>query len=141
MRKTGLEPAVPPTPLRPRAHGAVRLTTRTIGAAEVVDGVGELDLATAPSFSVAVADLVRRTDRDLVVDISPTAFIDSTGLSALLNCQRRATRAGLGFAVVCPHGTVRQALALARLEATLNACDDLAAATLRAEVARPRRSA
>ncbi len=66
--------------------------------------VGELDFATT---SVLAERLSRAADRGsaLLVDLSGCTFIDSTGISMLLNACRRQTRAREGMAVICPNPT------------------------------------
>ena len=68
------------------------------GPVAVVTVHGELDVATAPDFEQAVLDAGRDTDR-LVVDLTPTTFLDSTGLKMIV---RAARRVGEAFALVCP---------------------------------------
>jgi anti-anti-sigma factor len=49
--------------------------------------VGELDMATAGELTDAVAAWPERVDR-CVVDLSNCSFLDSSGIRALLMCQR-----------------------------------------------------
>jgi anti-sigma B factor antagonist len=55
---------------------------------------GELDLAGAPAFEDAATQLCEMGARDLLVDISDVAFIDSTGIRAILavkaSCEERS---------------------------------------------------
>jgi anti-anti-sigma factor len=97
--------------------------TDTIGTTVVLRVAGAADIASAPALGVQVAELIRRSDCDVVIDLSDTTFLDSTGLSVLLNINRRATRAGLGSAVICPPGPARTPMRIARLEETLRVYD------------------
>jgi anti-anti-sigma factor len=97
--------------------------TDTIGTTVVLRVAGAADIASAPALGVQVADLIRRSDSDIVIDLSDTTFLDSTALSVLLNINRRATRAGLGSAVICPPGPARTPMRIARLEETLRVHD------------------
>jgi len=99
------------------------IRTDTIGTTVVLRVAGAADIASAPALGVQVAELIRRSDCDIVVDLSDTTFLDSTALSVLLNINRRATRAGLGSAVVCPPGPARTPMRIARLEETLRVYD------------------
>jgi len=99
------------------------IRTDTIGTTVVLRVAGAADIASAPTLGVQVAELIRRSDCDIVVDLSDTTFLDSTALSVLLNINRRATRAGLGSAVVCPPGPARTPMRIARLEETLRVYD------------------
>ena len=90
-----------------RRENAVVLTLR-----------GDLDLRTAPNLRVQLADLVRRCDTDVVLDLADVSFIDSTGLAAMLNVLRRLTRARRRLMLVSPDGPVRRILRLTRLDGT-----------------------
>jgi anti-sigma B factor antagonist len=79
---------------------------------------GELDLRTAPNLRLQLAEVVRRCDADVVLDLEGVEFIDSTGLAAMLNALRRLTRARRQLMLVCPEGPVRRILRLTRLDGT-----------------------
>lgn len=86
--------------------------------------LGEIDMATAPQLREAIAGL---DPGDVLVDLSGISFMDSTGLSTLLDAQRRLVRQGHRLVVVCPAGTVRNVFRLTALLETLNVVDDRAA--------------
>jgi anti-anti-sigma factor len=65
------------------------------GSAEVLSVRGELDIATAPRLEEAAAATTGR----LVVDLTGTTFLDSTGLRSLIAL---AKDDGRDVAVVCP---------------------------------------
>lgn len=70
---------------------------------------GELDLATAPQFAAAVAAQMVAGARALVVDLTPTLFLDSSGARELVRFARQAAAAGVELHVVAPrsNGPVR----------------------------------
>ena len=103
--------------------GGLRITEQRRGGAVVLALRGELDLRTASSLRVQLADLVRRCDTDVVLDLEAVSFIDSTGLAAMLNVLRRLTRAGRHLMLVCPDGPVRRILRLTRLDSTFSVND------------------
>jgi len=73
---------------------------------------GEVDLFTAPDLKDALARAVSESTRDVVLDLCEVEFIDSTGLSLMLNAQRRMIRQRRRFFVVCPDGQVLHTLHL-----------------------------
>lgn len=81
---------------------------------------GELDLAAASVFS----EMLRRAGEEhpggLLIDLSTCGFIDSTGISLLLNASRRQTRAREGMAVLCPNPTPRRVFEITGTLTTLN---------------------
>jgi anti-anti-sigma factor len=67
----------------------------------VVNVHGELDLATMDILSAALTT-ARRDGRNVVVDLSPCSFIDSSGIRSLLNGAEEHRRVALELEVVCP---------------------------------------
>jgi anti-sigma B factor antagonist len=50
---------------------------------------GELDLFTTPELRTRINDMIDDGTRELIVDLSETAFVDSTGLGVLLAALKR----------------------------------------------------
>ena len=63
---------------------------------------GELDLATAPQLTEAAEAQLSQGPRSLVIDLTDTAFLDSSGARQLLFIARRAASSGVALQVVCP---------------------------------------
>jgi anti-anti-sigma factor len=78
------------------------------GRHELLAVEGEIDIATSPRLIAALNEAVTDSAGAVVVDLSAVAFMDSTGLALLIRAQRRMSRRGRGFAVVCPDGPVRR---------------------------------
>ena len=76
---------------------------------------GELDILTVSRLSTRLDEVIRRRQGTVVLDLSDAEFIDSMGLHALLNIQRRLIRHARTLVVICPPGPVRHAIELARL--------------------------
>jgi anti-anti-sigma factor len=81
---------------------------------------------TAPTLATRLNDPIRRGRGNIVIDLSEAGFIDSLGLHALLNLQRRLSRRSRSLAVICGDGPVRRAIELARLENALGVVSSLA---------------
>ena len=88
---------------------------------------GELDLATAPRLSAAAAE--HGDAKLLVLDMTATTFIDSTGVTALLHADRRSARSGSRLVVVAGDGAVRRVLELCQLDGRLTLVSDHPAPT------------
>jgi anti-sigma B factor antagonist len=101
--------------LRPRGPVQFALSTRYDGRATVIGVAGELDILTVTKLVARLEDAIRRRHGDVVIDLTEAEFIDSMGLHALLNVQRRLIRQARTLAVICPSGPVRIAIELARL--------------------------
>lgn len=63
---------------------------------------GELDLATAPRLAEAADSLLDAGPPGIVVDLTPTVFLDSSGARTLIAVARRAAAAGAELHVVAP---------------------------------------
>jgi anti-anti-sigma factor len=63
---------------------------------------GELDIATVPRLEEAVASVLAQGARRVVIDLSPLAFVDSSGLRMLIAFHDRAAAEGWSLALVRP---------------------------------------
>ena len=73
---------------------------------------GELDIATAPELVELLARL-RRRGHAVVLDLAEVTFMDSTGLTTLMDARLQADRNGWSFAVRRPSAAVRRVIDLA----------------------------
>ena len=74
---------------------------------------GELDVGTAPELRRAIGELMAGGARTVVVDLEKTAFMDSSGLGALLWAEHRLEAIGGSLAAVHPRKEIADVLALA----------------------------
>jgi anti-anti-sigma factor len=77
-----------------------------------VKASGELDLAYADRLCSEVEALLERGFTDVVVDLRDLTFIDSSGVQALLMCDRRARQAGGRVFVALAAGPVARTIEL-----------------------------
>jgi len=92
---------------------------------------GELDQSTADQLRQALADAIGQPPAGVLVDLSNCHFIDSTGLSLLVEAKRRLAEDQRGFAVCCPDADVRRLLELTGIDRAVglfDAKDDAVAA-------------
>ena len=70
---------------------------------------GDLDIATAPQFGQAVDALIAAHPDGVIVDLTPTTFLDSSGARELMRISRTAAAADVELHVVAPrsNGPVR----------------------------------
>jgi anti-sigma B factor antagonist len=93
----------------------------------IVQVVGELDLATAPTLISALHGLERPCER-LVLDVSGLQFIDSTGLRLAVEEYQRAMADGFDFVIAGAAGNILRVLRIAGLDVTLPLAPDVASA-------------
>jgi anti-sigma B factor antagonist len=111
------------------AEPRFRIQERVIDARTTVLAVeGEIHVSTAPEFSAMLSATVDGGRTSLVLDLTGVMFIDSTGLSVLLNALRQVTHAGGQMAVVCSNPTVLRLFEITRLDTTFDIHAELAPA-------------
>jgi anti-sigma B factor antagonist len=69
------------------------LTTEIEGDRTVIAIKGELDAYTAPALEDQIATLIAGEAPTVVLDLSETGFLDSSGLRAILTAHRKLTAA------------------------------------------------
>ena len=89
------------------------------GGLLVVSVIGELDQSTAPDLREALAARLAEPADPILVDLSDCDFIDSTGLSLLVEAKRRLEEGQLRFGVCCPDADVRRLLELTGVDRAL----------------------
>jgi anti-sigma B factor antagonist len=111
------------------AEPRFRIQERVIDDRTTVLAVeGEIHVSTAPEFSAMLSTTVDGGRTSLVLDLTGVMFIDSTGLSVLLNALRQVTHAGGQMAVVCSNPTVLRLFEITRLDTTFDIHAELAPA-------------
>jgi anti-sigma B factor antagonist len=94
----------------------LRLVTERHGAAAVVRVSGELDAYRAPDLEDLGASLLADGVHTLVLNMSGTTFLDSSGLRAMVTLRDRMLHAEGEFALVDPTDAVRRLLTITGLE-------------------------
>jgi anti-sigma B factor antagonist len=88
-----------------------------------VSVMGELDQGTAPELRRLLAEAVGEAPAWVLVDLSDCNFIDSTGLSLLVEAKRRLTDEDRRFGVCCPDADVRRLLELTGIDRAVGLFD------------------
>lgn len=78
---------------------------------------GELDLATEGDLVAGVIGELEASALDVVIDLTRVSFIDSSGLRALLLCQRAADERSRPLRLTPGTGAVKRLLAISGVEA------------------------
>lgn len=76
---------------------------------------GELDAYSAPGLEDHISRLLTQDVRDVVLDMAQTAFLDSSGLRAILTAQRRLGEAGGKMSLRAPSEAVSRLLEITGL--------------------------
>jgi anti-anti-sigma factor len=106
------QPVGAAVPLTTAAASLSIATTRPGPGSVRVAVVGEIDMATAPRLRVELLAVIAQAAgrSEVRVDLAGVTFIDAIGVSALVQANRAAGRAGVGFAVERPQGLVLRIL-------------------------------
>src|SRR3954452_5653062 len=83
---------------------------------------GELDQSTAPEMRTALDDALA-AGANILIDLSDCEFIDSTGLSLLVEAKRDLDGGERRFGVCCPDPNVRRLLELTGIDQAVNLFD------------------
>ena len=110
------------------AMPVMRIDRRLVGHRTVLAVAGEVDLATAPELRSAVGAALGSGARELWLDLSATAFMDSAGLHVLLDTHHRMRELRRRLAIISPGGSVRRLFEVAGVDDALPLYDDRAAA-------------
>jgi anti-anti-sigma factor len=92
-----------------------------IGASAVNGGVvitlaGELDLASAPDLAAAIDDATAAAAEVVIVDLRGLEFMDSTGISVLVQAHQAAAQSRYRFALVKGSPQIDRILSLTGLD-------------------------
>jgi len=98
------------------------------GGAHVVALHGEIHVTTAPRLAEHLTSAIERGKTAIVLDMSGVEFIDSTGLSVLLNVLRLTGQRQGRLALVCTNPTVLRLFQITGLEGTFDIFADRAEA-------------
>jgi anti-sigma B factor antagonist len=80
---------------------ATIIRTRLESNVTVIAVSGELDLASADQLDKAIRDAEQSATGWIVIDLEDLSFLDSTGLSVLLQARRRASENGDRLRFIC----------------------------------------
>lgn len=85
----------------------------------VVTGSGKLNMVSAPQLREIVRRSIDEGSARIVVDLSEVAFLDSSGLGALVACLKTARQAGGDLRIAAPSKQVMMVLQLSNLDRVL----------------------
>jgi anti-anti-sigma factor len=91
------------------------LSTDRDGNRAVLTVRGELDAYSAPGLEDQIGRLMSEQVEEVVLDLSQTAFLDSSGLRAILTAQRRLTENNGRMALRAPSEAVSRLLEITGL--------------------------
>ncbi|MFA1545431.1 STAS domain-containing protein [Actinomadura chokoriensis] len=108
----------------------LEVTTRSDGGRTVVRLSGELDIACSEDLRRDLNAARREHGEHLVLDLAGLEFMDSNGLSVIVDCYKAATAAGGSLTLAGPRPIVRRALEITGLHRRIPVTETLQEALL-----------
>ena len=99
--------------------------THTVDGIAVIRPHGRLTMISTASLRSLVSATVDGGQSNIVVDLSSTDFIDSSGLGALIAGLKTARQAGGDLRIACPTEQVEMVLKLTNLDRVLRPHDSV----------------
>jgi anti-sigma B factor antagonist len=90
-----------------------------------VELTGELDISSSAGVESRLIEVEQRDPARLILDLRRVNFIDSTGLSMIINADGRARKAGRRLTIVSGEGVPRRILRTVGLEDRLDVLNEL----------------
>jgi anti-sigma B factor antagonist len=84
-----------------------------------IRAAGRLNMVSAPKLRKFVADVVASGSSRIVVNLEDTAFMDSSGLGALIGCLKAARQAGGDLRIAAVQPQVKMVLELTSMDRVL----------------------
>jgi len=105
----------------------LQLATRREGDAAVVSVGGDVDNDTAPQLRQAITSAFNDGARRVVIDLTATDFLDSSGLGALVGASKEHSGQG-ELVLVCPRPQLRKLFEISRLNEVFQIYDEVGSA-------------
>ena len=83
---------------------------------------GEVDLATAPTLKNRLLELVAGGSREIIVDLTATDFLDSTGLGAVVAAYKRVRAHDGNLTLVATAARVKRVFEITNLDRVVPIC-------------------
>ena len=110
--------------------GSVELSVSqtSAGSVPILAVSGEVDVYSAPALKDRIAELIQSGQTTLIVDLSEVAFLDSTGLGALVEARAETTEAGGSLPIVCSQERILKLFTITGLDGVFTIHPDVGAA-------------
>jgi anti-sigma B factor antagonist len=121
------EPETAPAPEPVAAGSPLAIEVERRGARTRVELTGELDMTTVGMLEARLVQLESESPRLIVLDLRRLAFMDSTGLHAIVAAVRRGRAEDRRVALIKSGGPLDRVLLVARAQDIVETVDDPAA--------------
>lgn len=110
--------------------GSVQLSVSQTSAGNVpiLAVTGEVDVYSAPELKDRIGEIIQAGQSTLIVDLSAVAFLDSTGLGALVEARSATAEAGGSLPIVCTQERILKLFTITGLDGVFSIHPDVSAA-------------
>jgi anti-sigma B factor antagonist len=115
-------------PVPPYDDGRARFSRHDVRHRTVIAVAGEVDVQSAPALRREIDRALGGGCVELWIDLTDTAFMDSSGLHALADTKARMLESNRRLSIICPPGNVRRVIDVSGLSEQLPLAADRAAA-------------
>jgi anti-sigma B factor antagonist len=88
--------------------GQLQISIGACGSIPILELAGEIDMSSAPLLREKYDAIRSQSDAGLVVDLSGVAFLDSSGLAALVSLHQELQERGSQLRVLAPTPAIRR---------------------------------
>jgi anti-sigma B factor antagonist len=96
------------------------VSRQSVGGYPVVAVSGEVDVYSAPALKESLTELFESGVHTVVVDLSDVAFLDSTGLGALVEARTATSDAGGSLSLVCSQERILKLFTITGLDSVFS---------------------
>jgi anti-sigma B factor antagonist len=98
----------------------ISVSQTSAGDVPILAVSGEVDVYSAPALKDRIGELIESGRNTLIVDLSGVAFLDSTGLGALVEARAATTDAGGSLPLVCNQERILKLFTITGLDGVFN---------------------
>lgn len=84
----------------------LKIDTNCVDASCTAYITGEVDVSNAEILREKLTEMINEKPSGIVVDLSDTPYIDSTGIGVIMGAAQASKEQGCSFALVCPHENI-----------------------------------
>ncbi|MGN6607483.1 MAG: STAS domain-containing protein [Jatrophihabitans sp.] len=96
------------------------VSRESVAGASVLSVRGEVDVYSAPTLRDNLTELLESGAEAVVVDLTEVAFLDSTGLGALIGARTEAENSGGRLALVCTNDRILKLFTITGLDSVFS---------------------
>lgn len=103
----------------------ISVSRTNTGDVPIVAVTGEVDVYSAPALKDQITELLQAGTNTLIIDLTGVAFLDSTGLGALVEARAATSEAGGALPLVCSQERILKLFTITGLDAVFTIHPDV----------------